>query len=150
MEHYWSTFTEWTMRTRRRWARAALLVSVAACGGKSAADRIAEHDRVCVSWEQTARFVGLEWIDRVLPDAYAARTLERATEELRSESEALEKDRIPEPARVRLRESLGATRALADTLERAVRASDRNAAARLLALFPRANTDSLLGQAGLR
>jgi hypothetical protein len=138
------------MLTRWRVSCAALLVSVAACGGKSAAERVAEHDRVRVSWEQTSRFVGAEWIARAVPDAYAARTLQRASEELQSESETLHKDSIPEPARARLVDSLGAARALADSLERVVDARDRAAAARLVALFPRANTDSLLQQAGLR
>jgi hypothetical protein len=138
------------MLTRWRVSCAALLVSLAACGGKSAAERVAEHDRVRVSWEQTSRFVGAEWIAGAVPDAYAARTLERASEELRAESEKLQKDSIPEPARVRLHESLGAAGALADSLERVVRARDRAAAVRLVALVPRANTDSLLQQAGLR
>jgi hypothetical protein len=129
---------------------AALTLSVVACGGKSAAERVAEHDTVRVSWEQTARFVGAEWVARALPDAYAARTLERAHEELQSESDALQKDSIPGPTRVRLHHALAAARALADSLERAIRAADRTAAAHLVALSPRPNTDSLLRQAGLR
>jgi hypothetical protein len=138
------------MLTRWRVSCAALLVSLAACGGKSAAERVAEHDRVRVSWEQTSRFVCAEWIARAVPDAYAARTLERASEELQAESEKLQKDSMPEPARARLHESLGAAGALADSLERVVRSRDRAAAARLVTLFPPANTDSLLQQARLR
>lgn len=138
------------MLTRSRVSCAALLVSIAACGGKSAGERVAEHDRVRVSWEQTSRFVGAEWIERAVPDAYAARTLQRASEELQSESEKLQRDSIPEQARVRLRDSLGAARALADSLEQVIRVGDRSAATRLVALFARVNTDSLLLQAGLR
>jgi hypothetical protein len=138
------------MRTRWRVSCAALTLSVLACGGKSAAERVAEHDRVRVSWEQTAHVVGAEWVARALPDAYATRTLERAGEELQRESDALRKDGIPGEARVRLRDSLAAARALADSLERAIRARDRAAAARLVTLSPRPNTDSLLRQAGLR
>jgi hypothetical protein len=125
-------------------------MSVAACGGKSAAERVAEHDRVRVSWEETTRFVGAEWIDRAVPDAYAARTLQRASEELQSESDKLEKDSIPEPARAGLRDSLSAARALADSLERAIGAGDRTAATGIVAHSPRANADSLRREAGLR
>jgi hypothetical protein len=138
------------MLTRWGLSCAALWLSVVACGGKTAAERVAEHERVRVSWEQTSRLVGAEWIDRAVPDAYAARTLARTGEELQSESDQLEKDSVPEQTRVRLRDSLGAARALADALERAIRARDRNAAVRLVALFPRANTDSLLREVRLR
>jgi hypothetical protein len=136
--------------TRWRVSCAVLVLSVVACGSKSTAERIAEHDRVRVSWEQTARFAGTEWIDRAVPEAYATRTLERASEELRSEGDALRKDDIPDQDRARLRDSLNAARSLADTLERAIRARDREVAARIVASAPRANTDSLLHDAGLR
>ncbi len=43
------------MRLRWRLSCAALILSVVACDGKSVAERIAEHDRVRVSWEQTSR-----------------------------------------------------------------------------------------------
>jgi hypothetical protein len=129
---------------------AALMLSVAGCGGKSPAERVAEHDRVRVSWEQTARLVGTEWVARAVPDAYASRTLARASEELGSEMEALRKDSVPEQARAALRGSLGGARTLADSLARAVAASDRESAARLVRNSPRANTDSLLRRAALR
>lgn len=138
------------MRTRWRESGAALIVAVVACSGKSAAERIAEHERVRVSWEQTARLVGEEWIERAIPDAYAVRTLQRASDELRTESDKLQKESVPEQSRARVRDALGATRALADTLERAVRDNDRRAAARIVRDSPRANADSLLRQAALR
>jgi hypothetical protein len=138
------------MRTRWRVSCAALLMSAAACGGKSALERVAEHDRVRVSWAETTRLVGAEWIDRAVPDAYAARTLERASEELQGEIDKLQKDSMPEPDRARLHDALGAARALADSLGRAIGAGDRNAAARIVAHSPRANADSLLRQAALR
>jgi hypothetical protein len=138
------------MLTRWGLSCAALWSAVVACDGKTAVERVTEHERVRVSWEETSRLVGAEWIDRAVPDAYAARTLARTGEELQSESDMLEKDSVPEQTRVRLRDSLGAARALADALERAIRARDRNAAVRLVALFPHANTDSLLRQARLR
>jgi hypothetical protein len=138
------------MLTRRRMSCAALILSAAACAGKSAAERIAEHDRVRESWKQTARMVGAEWIARAVPDAYAARTLARTSEELRTENEALSKDEIPEAERVRLRDALSVTRALTDSLERTVRARDRSAVAHLVKDSPRANADSLLRQAAVR
>ena len=138
------------MRMRLRISCAALIVCVFACGGKSVADRIAEHDRVRVSWEQTTRFVGTEWAGRAIPDAYASRTLKRAGAELRSESESLRKDELPDRDRARLGRSLGAARALADSLERAVGAGDRDAVTRLVNDAPRANSDSLLRQHALR
>jgi len=138
------------MRTRLRESSAALILSVVACAGKSTAERIEEHERVRVAWEQTARFVGAEWIGRAIPDAYAARTLTKANEELRAESEQVRKDHVPEAERARLDAALGATRARVDTLERAVRANDRGAAARLVRDSPPANADSLLRQAALQ
>jgi hypothetical protein len=129
---------------------AALILSVIACSGKSVAERIAEHDRVRVSWEQTTRFTGEEWIARAIPDAFASRTLARASEELQSEEEALRKDSVPEQQRAALRESLGAARALADSLARAVGARDRVWVANLVRNSPRANADSLLRRAALR
>jgi hypothetical protein len=138
------------MRLRGRVSCATLILSVIACNGKSAAERIAEHDRVRVSWEQTTRFVGAEWADRAIPDAYAARTLARASEEMRSDDHALGKEKIPDQERARLQESLGAARALADTLELAVRTRNREAVMRLVNDSPRANADSLLRQAALR
>jgi hypothetical protein len=138
------------MLTRLRVSYAALLLSVAACGGKSAAERVAQHDRVRVSWEQTARFVGAEWSDRALPDAFASRALERASEELQSESNAVSKDSVPSHARATLLDSLSGARALADSLHSAVRASDRNAVSRLVTSSPRPRADSLLRRAALR
>jgi len=138
------------MLTRWRVSCAALMVSVVGCGGKSAAERVAEHERARVSWEQTARFVGAEWVARAIPDAFAARTLARAHEELQSEAEALRKDELSEQQRALLRDSLGAARALGDSLARAVGASDRKAAAQLVDNSPRANADSLLRRAALR
>ena len=138
------------MRMRLRISCAALIVCVFACGGKSVAERIAEHDRVRVSWEQTTRFVGTEWVGRAIPDAYATRTLMRAGEELRSEGETLRKDELPDRDRARLGDSLDAARALADTLERAVRAGDRDAVTQLVNDAPRTNADSLLRQDALR
>jgi hypothetical protein len=141
---------EWTMLSRWRVSYAALLLSVVACGNKPTAERIAEHDRVRVSWEQTARLLSAEWIDRAIPDAYATRTLARAGEELRHESDALAKDSMPEADRVRLRDSLRIARARADTLARAIRSGDRGAVARLYESSPRARADSLLRAAELR
>ncbi len=69
--------------------------------------------------------MGAEWADGAVPDAYAIRTLTRASEELRSDSETLAKEEIPNAERARLRNALGAARALADTLAREVRVSDR-------------------------
>ena len=138
------------MRLRWRVSCAALILSVVACHGKSVAEQIAEHDRVRVSWEQSARMVGAEWAVRAVPDAYAARTLARASEELRNENETLAKEQIPDSERARLRDSLGVARALADTLANAVRASDRKTAARVVNDSPRVNADSLLRQAALQ
>lgn len=138
------------MRTRWRASSAALILSVVACAGKSTAERIAEHDRVRVAWEQTVRLVGGEWIERAIPDAYATRTLDRANEELRADSQKLHKDDLPDEARARLRDALGAARARIDTLGLAVRANDRAAVARLERDSPRTNADSLLRQAALR
>jgi hypothetical protein len=138
------------MLMRWRVSCAALLLSVVACGGKSPAERVAEHDRVRVSWEQTARLVGAEWVARAIPDACASRTLARTSEELEHETEALRKDSVPEQQRAALLESLQSARARADSLARAVGASDREWAASLVSYFPRANTDSLLRRAALR
>jgi len=138
------------MRTRLRESGAALILSVAACAGKSTTERIAEHERVRVAWEQTARFVGAEWARRTIPDAYAVRTLVRASEELRAERAKLQTDDVPEESRTRLRDALGAARARVDTLEAAVRARDRGAADRLVRDSPRANADSLLRHAALQ
>jgi hypothetical protein len=138
------------MLSRWRVSCAALILSVVACGGKSVEERIAEHDRVRVSWEQTARVTGALWIARTIPDAYAARTLRRASEELQSDSDALAKDELFPEARERLAHSLGAAHAFADTIGSAVRAGDRNAAARLVDDASRVNTDSLLRQAALQ
>jgi hypothetical protein len=150
MRDHGTNLTGVAMRTRWRVSCAALILSVPACAGKSAADRIAEHERVRVSWEETAHFVGAEWGDRAIPDAYAMRTLARASTELRSESTALEKDAIPEATRARLHASLNVALARMDTLERAVRAGDRGAVARVAKHAPRANADSLLREAALR
>jgi hypothetical protein len=138
------------MLTRWRVSCAALILSAAACSGKSPAERIAEHDRVRESWQQTARMVGAEWVERAIPDAYAARTLARTSEELRKENDALTREELPDSERARLRDALKVTRALADSLERTVRSSDRHAVARLVNDSPRANADSLMRQAALR
>jgi hypothetical protein len=128
----------------------ALMLSDGACGGKSAQERVAEHDRVRVSWEQTARFAGAEWIDRAVPDQYAARTLARVSEELRSERTKLQKDEVPADVRVRLVASLTSATALADSLKRAIRAHDRAAATNLVERSRSVRSDSLLREAGLR
>jgi hypothetical protein len=138
------------MLTRRRVSCAALMVSIVACGGKSPAERAAEHDRARVSWEQTVRFTGTEWIAGAIPDAFASRTLARAGDELRSETEALRKDSVSDRQRAALRDALSAARALADSLLLAVAARDRESAAALVRNSPRANTDSLLRRAALR
>ena len=138
------------MLTRWRMSCAALILSLLACGGKSVADQIAEHDRVRVSWEQTSRFAGAEWLDLAVPDAYAARTLQRASEELRSDSEALTREQLPSRELARLHAALSIVRARADALARAVRARDRDAVIRRVNESPRANADSLLRQAALR
>ena len=138
------------MLTRWRMSCAALILSLLACGGKSVADQIAEHDRVRVSWEQTSRFAGAEWLDLAVPDAYAARTLQRASEELRSDSEALTREQLPSRELARLHAALSIVRARADALARAVRARDRDAVLRMVNESPRANADSLLRQAALR
>lgn len=138
------------MLTRWRVSCAGLLLSVGACGGKSPAERVAEHDRVRVSWEQTTRFVGAEWIVRAIPDAYASRTLARASEELQSEVDALRSDTMSVDVRASLVDSLGAARALAGSMRRAVASNDRDAAARLVRNSSPANADSLLRQAALR
>ena len=138
------------MLTRWRMSCAALILSLLACGGKSVADQIAEHDRVRVSWEQTSRFAGAEWLDLAVPDAYAARTLQRAREELRSDSEALTREQLPSRELARLHAALSIVRARADALARAVRARDRDAVIRMVNESPRANADSLLRQAALR
>jgi hypothetical protein len=138
------------MLTRWRVSCAALILSLLACGGKSVAEKIAEHDRVRVSWEQTTRFVGAEWLRLAVPDAYAARTLQRASEELRSDSEALTKEKLPSRELARLHQALSVVRARADSLARAVRARDRDAAIRMVKDSPPVNADSLLRQAGLQ
>jgi hypothetical protein len=138
------------MLTRWRVSCAALILSLVACGGKSVAEKIAEHDRVRVSWEQTTRFVGAQWARRAVPDAYAARTLQRASEELRSDSEALSKEALPAEELARLHQALSVVRERADSLARAVRAHDRDAVIRLVKSSPRANADSLLRQDALR
>ena len=138
------------MLTRWRMSCAALILSLLACGGKSVAGQIAEHDRVRVSWEQTSRFAGAEWLDLAVPDAYAARTLQRASEELRSDSEALTREQLPSRELARLHAALSIVRARADALARAVRARDRDAVIRMVNESPRANADSLLRQAALR
>ena len=138
------------MLTRWRVSCAALMLSVAGCAGKSPAERVAAHDRARVSWEQTVRFTGAEWIARAIPDAFASRTLARAREELESETKAVQKDSLSEPVRAALRDSLNAARALADSLARAIVASDRGSAAKLVENSPRVNADSLLRRAALR
>ena len=138
------------MLTRWRMSCAALILSLLACGGTSVADQIAEHDRVRVSWEQTSRFAGAEWLDLAVPDAYAARTLQRASEELRSDSEALTREQLPSRELARLHAALSIVRARADALARAVRARDRDAVIRMVNESPRANAASLLRQAALR
>jgi hypothetical protein len=138
------------MRTRWLVSCAALLLSVSACGGKSTQDRVDEYESARLSWAQTARFTAAEWIDRAVPDEFAARTLARVGDELRSEGEKLQKDSVPDDARARLLASLGAARALADSLAIAIGASDRAAAARMVAQSPRADADSLRREAGLR
>ena len=138
------------MLTRWRMSCAALILSLLACGGKSVADQIAEHDRVRVSWEQTSRFAGAEWLDLAVPDAYAARTLQRASEELRSDSEALTREQLPSRELARLHAALSIVRARADALARAVRARARDAVIRMVNESPRAHADRLLRQAALR
>ena len=138
------------MLTRWRVSCAALMLSVVGCAGKSLTERVAAHDRVRVSWEQTARLAGAEWVTRAIPDAYASRTLARASEELESEAQALRKDSVPEQQRRALWDSLQSARALADSLGRAVGARNRESAASLVRNSPHANTDSLLRRAALR
>jgi hypothetical protein len=138
------------MLTRCWVSCAVVMLSVVGCGGKSAAERMADHDRARVSWEQTARFVGAEWIARAIPDAFAARTLARARDELQSEAEAVRKDELSAQERALLRDSLHAALAFGDSLARVVGAGDREAAAVLVSNSPRANADSLLRRASLR
>jgi hypothetical protein len=138
------------MRVRWRAILAALAPFLIACDGKSVADRLSEHERVRVSWEQTARLVGGDWARRAVPDAYAIRTLERARDDLRSESQSLAKDDIPTGDARRLREALEGTRAFVDTVARAIRAGDRRATSGVVEHERPAPVDSLLEAAGLR
>jgi hypothetical protein len=138
------------MLTRWLLSCTMLALPLGACGHKSEADRVAEHERVRVSWEQTSRMTGAEWARGALPDAYAERTLERAGEELQQERESLAKEALPDSIRARLGSSLEHTRGLADSVERAVRARDRSAVNAIVERSPRPRADSLLREAGLR
>ncbi|HEV7705218.1 MAG TPA: hypothetical protein VGO46_13045 [Gemmatimonadaceae bacterium] len=134
----------------RGWQTCAVCVLAAACGHETIAERIAEHDRVRQSWVQTARFVGLEWSRRAIPDAFAERTLARTREELQSEERKLEADRLPDTERERLRASLEGAIAFADSLRHQLSSSDASSVARLVERAPAPSSDSLLRRAELR
>jgi hypothetical protein len=114
------------MRLRRCWPFAAWALLVVACGGKSPAERVAEHDRTRASWEQTARFVGTAWERGAVPAAYARRTLATTLEELAKEDRAIATEPLTEAERLRLRRALDRSRALGQSLASAVGAGSRS------------------------
>jgi hypothetical protein len=119
---------------------ASIVVSVfmlAACHEKSVAERIAEHDRTRVSWKETARFVGEEWIDSAVPSEFAMRALSRARQELSNESASLDRELFPTDTLARLRASLASAKAFTDTLDREIGSLDRVSARRTLERVPR-------------
>lgn len=118
------------------------LFPLAACHDKPVAERIAEHDRTRVSWKETARFVGEEWIDSAVPSEYAMRALSRTREELGKESATLDREPLPQDTLARLRTSLASARAFADTLDREIGRLDRASARRTLERMPRVTASS--------
>jgi hypothetical protein len=129
---------------------AVFLLLNTGCDGKSTSERVAEHDRTRVSWEQTMRLVAHEWSKGATPDAYASRTLKRAHDELDAEAKSLAKDSVPPSERRRLGVALIGARALADTLQSEVRGGDLAGAARAFERSPSPSADSLLRDARLR
>jgi hypothetical protein len=119
-----------------RLRRAALFVvsilTLAACHEKSVAERVAEHDRTRVSWKETARFVGEEWIDSAVPSEFAMRALSRARQQLSKERASLDRESMPADTLARLRASLASANAFADTLDREIGSLDRVSARRTL------------------
>lgn len=109
--------------------RSAVLVVLAACGGASTADRVAEHDRERTSWEQTALFVGDGWIASQIPTAYAHRTLAATLEALTAESRAIGRESIDDSSRVRLELALTRSRRITAQLDSAIADNDPSAAA---------------------
>jgi hypothetical protein len=121
-----------------------------ACAHKPVADRIAEHDRVRESWEQTARFIGLEWSHHAIPDAFADRALERAREELSNEKKSLAADLLPDADRDRLGASLDRAISFVEALHQARSSSDESSAVRIVERAPMPDADSLLRRAELK
>jgi hypothetical protein len=122
------------MRGRRCLRVAAATLWIVACGGKSSAELIAEHDRSRVSWEQTARFVGECWLAKEVPTAYARHTLQVTLDELAKEDHAIASNPLPAEARLHLRRALASTREFARMLAVAVAADDRSTAALAIGL----------------
>ena len=137
------------MRLRVR-LTCAVWILVLACAHKPVSDRIAEHDRARESWEQTARFIGLEWSHHAIPDAFADRALERAHEELANEKKSLAADPLPNADRERLGASLAGAISIVDALRQALSASDESSVVRIVERAPMPNADSLLQRAELK
>ena len=113
---------------RRGCVRSAVLVLLAACGGKSTPGLVAEHDRERNSWEQSARFVGDEWIASRIPTAYAHRTLAAALQALALQDREIGREPIDDASRARLRLALAQSRQLTQRLDSAIAAGDPSAA----------------------
>ena len=137
------------MRLRVR-LTCAVWMLVLACAHKPVSDRIAEHDRVRESWEQTARFAALEWSHHAIPDAFADRALERAREELANEAKSLTADPLPHVDRERLGASLDGAISFVDALRHALSSSDESSAVRIVDRASIPNADSLLQRAELK
>jgi hypothetical protein len=110
----------------------AVLLSLAACGGKSPAERIAEHDLERTSWEQTTQLVGEKWIASQIPTAYAHRTLVTALQELAAQNRAIGSESIDDSSRARLQLVLARSKKFTERLDSAIADDDSSAAVSVL------------------
>lgn len=69
-----------------------LLASLAACSAQSSTQLVAKQLKTVQSWTATAHTVGDAWMRGDVPPAYAKQTLKKAKEELRKQTDKLEKN----------------------------------------------------------
>ena len=110
---------------RLRFLFLILLISLNACSSQSAADKLRKELQTVSSWVSTSHMVGEALQNGKVPNAYAARTLEAAGQNLQEESRTLEKSSdIPAEGRANAQAQIARLQQIIGQLKTSVEGKD--------------------------
>lgn len=110
---------------RLRFLFLVLLISLSACSSQSPADKLRQELQTVSSWVSTSRMVGEALQNGKVPNAYAARTLEAAGQNLQEESRTLEKSSdIPTEGRANAQAQIARLQQIIGQLKASVEGKD--------------------------